>query len=143
MALIWPAMLALVLATVQVALLYLAGQLALTAAQDGLRAGRYHPAASTARARQVSEDFLARTAGTTLESPTVTAALSGDGAVLQVDVTGTVRPCSPASSCGWPNAPPAPSNAPHHDHLTDHRPRPRTPATTTRRPGPVPPRGRR
>jgi hypothetical protein len=33
MALLWPAMLALVLATVQVALLYLAGQLALTAAQ--------------------------------------------------------------------------------------------------------------
>ena len=95
MALIWPAMLALVLATVQVALLYLAGQLALTAAQDGLRAGRYHPAASTDRARQVSEDFLARTAGTTLKAPTVTAALSGDGAVLQVDVTGTVTTVLP------------------------------------------------
>ena len=95
MALLWPAMLALVLATVQVALLYLAGQLALTAAQDGLRAGRYHPAASIDRARQVSEDFLARTAGTTLQAPTVTAALSGDGAVLQVDVTGTAATVLP------------------------------------------------
>ena len=95
MALLWPAMLALVLAVVQVALLYLAGQLALTAAQDGLRAGRYHPAASTDRARQVGEDFLARAAGTTLQAPTVTAALSGDGAVLQVDVTGTVADRAP------------------------------------------------
>ena len=90
MALIWTALLAFVLATVQAGLFYLAGQLALTAAQDGLRAGRTYPAASTARAQTAGEDFLARTAGTTLGSPTVTATLSGDGAVLQVDVIGTV-----------------------------------------------------
>ena len=90
MALIWTAMLAFVLATVQAALFYLAGQLALTAAQDGLRAGRTYPAVSTAQARTAGEDFLARAAGTTLGSPTVTATLSADGAVLQVDVTGTV-----------------------------------------------------
>ena len=90
MALIWTAMIAFVLATVQAALFYLTGQLALTAAQDGLRAGRTYPAVSTARAQTAAEDFLARAAGTTLGSPTVTATLSPDGAVLQVDVTGTV-----------------------------------------------------
>src|SRR5438045_3808395 len=46
--------------------------------------------AATDRARTVGEDFVARTAGTTLQAPTVTAVVSGDGAVLQVDVTGTV-----------------------------------------------------
>ena len=76
MALIWTALLAFVLATVQAGLFYLAGQLALTAAQDGLRAGRTYPAPSTARARTAGEDFLARAAGTTLGSPTVTATLS-------------------------------------------------------------------
>ena len=90
MALIWTALLAFVLATVQAGLFYLAGQLALTAAQDGLRAGRTYPAPSTARAQVAGEDFLARAAGTTLGSPIVTATLSADGAVLQVDVTGTV-----------------------------------------------------
>lgn len=90
MTFVWVAMLAFVLTTVQVGLVFLAGQLALTAAQDGLRAGRYDGIASTERAHQVAEDFLSRTAGTTLVSPTVTATLAPDGATLQVDVTGTV-----------------------------------------------------
>jgi Flp pilus assembly protein TadG len=90
MALVWAAMLAFILATVQVGLMYLAGQLALTAAQDGLRAGRYQRTASAERAHQVAEDFLSRAAGTTLLSPRVTAAMLGDGTVLQVDVTGRV-----------------------------------------------------
>ena len=90
MALVWVAILAFVLTTVQVGLVFLAGQLALTAAQDGLRAGRYDGSASTERAHQVAEDFLSRTAGTTLISPTVTTTLAPDGATLRVDVTGTV-----------------------------------------------------
>jgi hypothetical protein len=90
MTLVWGAMLAFILATVQVGLVFLAGQLALTAAQDGLRAGRYHGTASTQLTRQVAEDFLSRTAGATLVSPTVAATLTPDGATLQVDVSGTV-----------------------------------------------------
>ena len=90
MALIWAALLAFVLATVQAGLFYLAGQLALTAAQDGLRAGRTYPTASTARAQTTAEDFLARAAGTTLSTPTVTATIGAGGAILQVDVSGTV-----------------------------------------------------
>jgi hypothetical protein len=90
MALLWAAMLAFILATVQVGLVYFAGQLALTAAQDGLRAGRYYQTGTADRARQSGTDFLARAGGRTLGSPTVTAVISADGATLQVDVTGTV-----------------------------------------------------
>jgi Flp pilus assembly protein TadG len=90
MALIWPAMLAFILATVQVGLLYLAGQLALTAAQDGLRAGRYYQTGSVERARQAAEGYLSRAGCATLASPTVTAGVAPDGTTLQVDVTGTV-----------------------------------------------------
>lgn len=90
MALLWIAMLAFVLAVVQVALLYLAGQLALTAAEDGLRSGRYYGVGSAEQARRGAEDFIARTAGNTLGSPTVEAVLSDDGGTLQVTVSGTV-----------------------------------------------------
>ena len=90
MALIWPGMLAFILATVQVGVLYLAGQLALTAAQDGLRAGRYYQSGSVERARQAAEGYLAHAAGATLASPTVTVTVAPDGATLQVDVTGSV-----------------------------------------------------
>jgi Flp pilus assembly protein TadG len=90
MALLWMAMLALVLAVVQVALVFLAAQLALTAAEDGLRAGRYYRVASADLARREAEDFLARTAGSTLGSPRVAAVMSSDGATLQVTVSGTV-----------------------------------------------------
>ena len=90
MALLWIAMITFVLAVVQTALLYLAGQLALTAAEDGLRSGRYYGVGSAEQARRSAEDFLARAAGTTLGAPTVEAVLSDDGGTLQVSVSGTV-----------------------------------------------------
>jgi hypothetical protein len=90
MALLWIAMITLILAVVQTALLYLAGQLALTAAEDGLRSGRYYGVGSAEQARGSAQDFIARTAGTTLGAPTVEAVLSDDGATLQVTVSGTV-----------------------------------------------------
>lgn len=90
MSILWIAMIAFILAVVQSALLYLAGQLALTAAEDGLRSGRYYGVGSAEQARRSAEDFLARTAGTTLGSPTVEAAISDDGATLRVSVSGTV-----------------------------------------------------
>lgn len=90
MALLWGAMLALILAVVQVALLFLAGQLALTAAEDGLREGRYFRVGSAEQARRGAEDFLARAAGTTLRSTRVDAAISPDGGTLRVRVSGSV-----------------------------------------------------
>ncbi|MBW0116278.1 TadE/TadG family type IV pilus assembly protein [Pseudonocardia abyssalis] len=90
MAILWIAMITFILAVVQTALLYLAGQLALTAAEDGLRSGRYYGVGSAEQARRSAQDFIARTAGTTLGAPTVEAVLSDDGATLQVTVSGTV-----------------------------------------------------
>ena len=63
MAILWIAMITFILAVVQTALLYLAGQLALTAAEDGLRSGRYYGVGSAEQARRSAQDFLARTAG--------------------------------------------------------------------------------
>lgn len=90
MAILWIAMITFILAVVQTALLYLAGQLALTAAEDGLRSGRYYGVGSAEQARRSAQDFIARTAGTTLGAPTVEAVISDDGATLQVTVSGTV-----------------------------------------------------
>lgn len=90
MALLWVAMIAMILAVVQAGLTYYAGQLALTAAEDGLRTGRYYRVESAEHARRGAEDFLARTAGRTLGSPAVEAMISADGATLQVQVSGTV-----------------------------------------------------
>lgn len=90
MALLWIAMITFILAVVQTALLYLAGQLALTAAEDGLRSGRYYGVGSAEQARRSAQDFIARTAGATLGAPTVEAVLSDDSATLQVTVSGTV-----------------------------------------------------
>lgn len=90
MALLWIAMITFILAVVQTALLYLAGQLALTAAEDGLRSGRYYGVGSAEQARRSAQDFIARTAGTTLGAPTVEAVISDDGGTLQVSVSGTV-----------------------------------------------------
>lgn len=90
MALLWIAMITFILAVVQTALLYLAGQLALTAAEDGLRSGRYYGVGSAEQARLSAQDFLSRAAGTTLSAPTVEAVISDDGTTLQVDVSGTV-----------------------------------------------------
>lgn len=90
MAILWIAMITFILAIVQAALLYLAGQLALTAAEDGLRSGRYYGVGSAEQARLSAEDYLSRAAGTTLGAPTVEAVISDDGATLQVSVSGTV-----------------------------------------------------
>lgn len=90
MAILWIAMITFILAVVQTALLYLAGQLALTAAEDGLRSGRYYGVGSAEQARLSAEDFLSRAAGTTLGAPTVEAVISDDGGTLQVSVSGTV-----------------------------------------------------
>jgi Flp pilus assembly protein TadG len=102
MALIWIAMLALVAAATQVALLFYAGQLALTAAQDGAHAGAIqntasqntaaqNPAAqdsSRNAARDAAQGFLARASGTAFTSTGVTVSVEQGGGVLQVQVRG-------------------------------------------------------
>lgn len=98
MALLWGAMLALVLAVVQVALVFYAGQLALTAAQDGVRTGRTDTGAASGTAvagtvedaRRDAEAFLDRAAGTALTAVTVTAAVDPAAGTVQVTVTGEV-----------------------------------------------------
>ena len=62
MALIWIAMLALVAAATQVALVFYAGQLALTAAQDGVHAGATQ---NTASQNTAAQNPLPRTARVT------------------------------------------------------------------------------
>lgn len=85
-ALSWIALLALIGAVAQVALLFYAGQLALTAAQDGVTAGRVRP--STTEAEAAARSFLARAAGTALDAPTVTTQLDDAAGVLRVRITG-------------------------------------------------------
>lgn len=90
MALIWVVLMSLILAVVQVSLLFYAGQLALTAAQDGLSTGRSYRAESTTdAARRDAEDFLVRAGGSVLTDVVVTASLDGGGEVLRVEVTGS------------------------------------------------------
>jgi Flp pilus assembly protein TadG len=89
MALVWAAMLAFILAVAQVAIVFYAGQLALTAAQDGLHTGRTYPAVSPQQqARSDAEAFLRRAAGTTLAAPTVAAEVTDNGTTLTVTVSG-------------------------------------------------------
>jgi Flp pilus assembly protein TadG len=96
MALLWAAMLALMLAVVQVSLVFYAGQLALTAAEDGVRGGRTQTAAGNrsaergviGEARRNAEEFLARTAGTALTDTAVTAELDAATGTMSVTVTG-------------------------------------------------------
>ena len=105
MALIWIAMLALTAAATQVALVFYAGQLALTAAQDGVHAGATQTAAqdpdAQARAalepagqgraqdaaRDAAQSFLARASGTVFTTTAVTVSVEGGG-VLRVQVRG-------------------------------------------------------
>ena len=87
MALIWVAMLGLVTAAVQVTLVFYAGQLALTAAQDGVHAGVTQNAAA---GRAAAQHFLDNAAGTAFTPTAVSASLDPAGGVLQVRVTGTV-----------------------------------------------------
>lgn len=88
MALLWVAMLALILAVVQVALVFYAGQLALTAAQDGLHSGRSYPTPTADAARRDAEASLVRAAGSTLRDPVVTAVTDSATGTLRVTVTG-------------------------------------------------------
>jgi Flp pilus assembly protein TadG len=88
MALLWVAMLALISAVVQVALLFYAGQLALTAAEDGLRSGRYLERRSAEQARADAQAFLQRAAGRALSAPVVSAELDPEAGVLRVRVAG-------------------------------------------------------
>ncbi|WP_296369246.1 hypothetical protein [Pseudonocardia sp.] len=90
MALLWTGILALVLATTQTALFYFAGQVALTAAEDGLRSGRYYQAESADQARSDAETILARAAGNTLTSTSVDVSIDPNAATLQVTVSGEV-----------------------------------------------------
>ncbi len=87
MALLWGSLTMLVLAVVQASLLFYANQLATSAAQDGLRSGRYLSTVSvTDSARRDAEGFLARAAGTALTDTRVNASIDGD--LLRVHVTG-------------------------------------------------------
>jgi Flp pilus assembly protein TadG len=102
MALIWIAMLALVAAATQVALVFYAGQLALTAAQDGVHAGAAQDPASQARAaldpaaqgrvhdaaRGAAQGFLTRASGTAFTPIAVTVSVEQGGGVLRVQVRG-------------------------------------------------------
>ena len=103
MALIWIAMLALVAAATQVALVFYAGQLALTAAQDGVHAGATqtaaaqdplprHAALAQGRAHDAARDaaqgFLARASGTVFTPTAVTVSVEQGGGVLRVQVRG-------------------------------------------------------
>lgn len=90
MALIWVVLMGLMLAVVQVVLLFYAGQLALTGAQDGLRSGRAYAAESTTdAARRDAEAFLTRAGGTVLTDVVVTASLDDGGGILRVRVIGS------------------------------------------------------
>jgi Flp pilus assembly protein TadG len=97
MALIWIAMLSLVAAATQVALVFYAGQLALTAAQDGVHAGATQTAAAkdltgqgraNDAARDAAQGFLARASGTVLSPTAVTVNVEQGGGVLRVEVRG-------------------------------------------------------
>ncbi|MFC4945820.1 TadE/TadG family type IV pilus assembly protein [Pseudonocardia sp. GCM10023141] len=92
MALLWPVLLLLILAVVQVSLIFYAGQLALTAAEDGVRAGRsYGQPQPDQAARQSATAFLTKAAGNTLtttdidtkvDNTTVRVTVSGDAPAL-------------------------------------------------------------
>jgi Flp pilus assembly protein TadG len=107
MALIWIAMLALVAAATQVALVFYAGQLALTAAQDGVHTGATQTAAAQApaaqaraaldpaaqgraqdAARDAAQGFLGRASGTVFTPAEVTVSVEPGGGVLRVQVRG-------------------------------------------------------
>lgn len=105
LALLWGVMLTLVLAVVQIGLVFYAGQLARTAAQTGVSAARtpiagteevaagtmsWSTAGAAEEARTSAEDFLARAAGTVLTDTTITTQIDQGAATVQVTVTGEV-----------------------------------------------------
>ncbi len=98
MALLWGAMTLLTLAVVQVALVFYAGQLALTAAEDGLRTGGGYGSGSATEARRAAETFLQRAAGTTLTGTSVTATIDPAAGVVRVRVAGSAPSLVPGLS---------------------------------------------
>lgn len=89
MTLLWGVVTLLTLAVVQVALVFYAGQLALTAAENGVYAGRGFGSGSAADARLAAQEFLRRAAGTTLTGASVTATVDPQAGVLRVRVEGS------------------------------------------------------
>ena len=89
LALLWGAMTGMILAVVQVALVFYAGQLALTAAEDGLSGGRGYGVISAAgTAQEEAEQFLDRAAGTALTDVVVTVTEDDADGLLVVQVEG-------------------------------------------------------
>ena len=95
MALLWIAMLGLVAAAAQVALVFYAGQLALTAAQDGVHAGATQDPSA---ARAAAQSFLDRASGTAFTPAVVTASVEQGGGVLRVEVTGKALSLIPGTA---------------------------------------------
>jgi hypothetical protein len=95
LALLWSGTLALVLVGVQVAMLAMASQLALSAAEDGLRAGRYRGIESPSIARQAAAAFAHRTAGNLLREVEADAH-EQPGGQLTVTVSASVAAVLPA-----------------------------------------------
>lgn len=97
MALLWSVIALFIFGSVQTGVYYFAAATALTAAEDGLRSGRYYADPSTARAQQVAETFLDKTAGNTLTDTTINASLADGGNTIRVVVTGQVLSLVPGT----------------------------------------------
>lgn len=87
LALLWSGTLALLLAGVQISLYAFASQLAMTAAEDGVRTGRHYGVESADEAESTAIRFLERSASRVLLDPTAKAAITVDGAIT-ITVTG-------------------------------------------------------
>ncbi len=96
-AVLFPAILLLLMTLVQAALWFYARSAALGAAQEGAREGRVQPA-SVARAQTAAEDFLDQTAQDLLGGRVVE--VTGTPTVIEVTVTGTSISLFPGLS-GW------------------------------------------
>lgn len=84
-ALVYPAVLLLVLLTMNTALWFHARNLAMAAAQEGLRAGRSHGSSSSA-GQATAEHFIRQAGGSFLTRPEVT--VTRDADTLEVSVSG-------------------------------------------------------
>lgn len=89
MAMLWAVLLLLLVVVIQAGLVFYAGQLALTAAEDGVSAARSY-GADPATAERQARGFLTRAAGTALGNPAVTASRDDAAGVVRVVVTGEV-----------------------------------------------------
>ena len=93
----------LLFAVVQTALVFYAGQLAATAAQEGCALRAHRPAAGwSARTRARRRSSSPCAAGTALADTVVTAAVDGPTGVVQVRVTGTAPSLVPGIDDGHP-----------------------------------------